>query len=79
MRKRMKDMVLATEIKAQVYAGRIVNKLSEKNGNFIEELLKYILGIVLGGLVLAGLYTLVKNIVLPLVQSGIQNMFNYTA
>jgi hypothetical protein len=79
MRKRINEIVLETEIRTQVLARRIVGKLAEKNGNFIEELLKYIVGIVLGGLVLGGLYLLVKNIVLPLVQSRIQDMFNYTA
>ena len=79
MRKKLNELVLATEIKAQVLARRIVGKLAEKNGNFIEELLKYIVGIVLGGLVLGGLYLLVKNIVLPLVQTRIQEMFNFTA
>lgn len=79
MKERINEIILVTEIKAQVFARRIFNKLTEKNGNFIEELLKYIVGIVLGGLVLGGLYLLVKNIILPLVQSRIQDMFNFTA
>lgn len=60
-------------------AERAEIKLKEKNGNFLEEALKYILAIVIGALFLAGIYLLFKNIIIPTVGTKVQELFNYSA
>lgn len=56
----------------------VTEKLKEDSGNFIEEMIKYIIGIVLGALILGGLYALIKNVVLPALTSKVTNLFDFT-
>ena len=55
--------------------------------NFVEEFKKFIsrgnvldmaIGVVIGGVLLAGLYTLFNTIVIPNLQTEIGNMFSYS-
>ncbi|WP_321006530.1 DUF6133 family protein, partial [Hungatella sp.] len=39
--------------------------------------IKILISVVVGALLLAGLYTLFKDTILPTLQSKIQNLFNY--
>lgn len=44
---------------------------------WVPSLLKILISVVVGALLLAGLYTLFKDTILPTLQSKIQNLFNY--
>ncbi|PKM52475.1 MAG: hypothetical protein CVV02_01610 [Firmicutes bacterium HGW-Firmicutes-7] len=56
--------------------GVIKSKLSEENG-FVEEALKILIAVVIGALMLAGLYFLFNTIILPTLNERVTDMFNY--
>ena len=45
--------------------------------NYIDSAVKILIAVVLGGLLLAGLYSLFGDVVMPTLKSKIQEMFNY--
>ena len=45
--------------------------------NYIDSAVKILIAVVLGGLLLAGLYALFGDVVMPTLKSKIQEMFNY--
>lgn len=56
-------------------AGRL---LSEKKGeNYVDTAVKILIAVVLGALLLAGLYALFGDVVMPTLTRRIQEMFNY--
>ncbi len=83
MRRKLNEMVtkkyITSKIRTQKIAERVFDKLSENSGNFLEEALKYIIGIVVGGLFLGGVYLLFKNVIIPSLGSAVEDMFNYSA
>lgn len=50
---------------------------NNRGDNYVSEAVKILIAIVLGGLLLAGLYKLFGETVLPTLKSRIQEMFNY--
>ena len=53
-------------------------KLAERSAEgYIDTAVKILIGVVLGALLLAGLYALFKDTVLPTLVNRIQQMFNY--
>lgn len=63
-------MVQTMKIKAAV---------SNNSGeNYVDSAVKILIAVVLGGLLLAGLYALFGDVVLPTLKSRIQGMFNYS-
>ena len=68
--------------KLRAYAHRAANKvkgtLTNSSGeSYIDTAVKILLSIVLGALLLAGLYALFGNTVMPTLTRRIQEMFNY--
>ncbi|XTR39282.1 DUF6133 family protein (plasmid) [Paraclostridium tenue] len=55
----------------------LVDSLKSKKGNYVDEGVKVLIAIVVGALLLAGLYMLFKDTILPTVQNKVQGMFNY--
>ncbi len=52
--------------------------LKDKKGeNYIDSAVKILIAVVIGGLLLAGLYTLFGDVVMPTVTQKVQEMFNY--
>lgn len=52
--------------------------LRSRNGeNFVDTAIKILMAVVIGALVLAGLYALFGETVLPTLKQRIQDMFNY--
>ncbi|MEA4988985.1 MAG: DUF6133 family protein [Anaerovorax sp.] len=45
--------------------------------NYVDSAVKILIAVVLGGLLLAGLYALFGDVVMPTLKSKIQEMFNY--
>lgn len=56
-------------------AGRL---LADKKGeNYVDSAVKILIAVVLGALLLAGLYALFGDVVMPTLTKRIQEMFNY--
>lgn len=64
-----------------VIAGKameVKRKLAERSGEgYVDTAVKILIAVVLGALLLAGLYALFKDTVLPTLVNRIQQMFNY--
>lgn len=55
------------------------NKLIEKSGEgYVDTGVKILIAVVLGGLLLAGLYALFNTTIMPTLTQRITEMFNYT-
>ena len=53
-------------------------KMAERSGEgYVDTAVKILIAVVLGALLLAGLYALFKDTVLPTLVNSIQQMFNY--
>ena len=50
---------------------------SKRGEGYIDTGVKIIIGVVIGGVILAGLYTLFNGTVIPTLTTEIQEMFNY--
>lgn len=71
-----------TAIKASTFAivqkSKIQRAVANNSGeNYIDSAVKILIAVVLGGLLLAGLYALFGDVVMPTLKSKIQEMFNY--
>lgn len=61
-----------------VKAMEVKRKLAERSGEgYVDTAVKILIAVVLGALLLAGLYALFKDTVLPTLVNRIQQMFNY--
>lgn len=79
MRKVLKERFLLAEIKVKRVVYQVQEKLCENSGNFLEELIKYIIGIVIGALILVALYALIKTTLMPTIGERIKKLFDYSA
>lgn len=80
--KKLNDTMNKLVVKTYISAGRMKNKvvdvLKEKDGEgFVDTALKILISVVVGALLLAGLYTLFKDTILPTLTQKITNLFNY--
>ena len=76
----MKKFINKINSKATELAIRTKTALASKPGEgYIDTAVKIIIGVVVGGIILVGLYALFKNVVLVNLNSEITDMFNYTA
>lgn len=74
MRNMMKKA--AQNVKAvAVRAGMLMK--DTKGENYVDTAVKILIAVVLGALLLAGLYALFGDVVMPTLTQRIQNMFNY--
>jgi len=63
----------------KVKANRVKSVLAGNRGeSFVDTAVKILIAIVIGALVLAGLYVLFNNTILPTLTERIQSMFNYS-
>ena len=57
---------------------KIAGVLAQKSGEgFVDTALKILISVVIGALLLAGLYTLFKDTVLPTLTEKVRTLFNY--
>lgn len=71
---------LATKLKDKITGKALMVKAllrSERGENFVDSAIKILIAVVIGALLLAGLYTLFGDTVLPTLTKRIQEMFNY--
>lgn len=75
----MKKIVM--RLKGKIEKGQSVVRRVVSNPcgeGYIDTALKIIIGVVIGGVILAGLYTLFNTTILPTLTSKIGEMFSYT-
>ena len=76
----MKKLINKINSKVNQLAIRTKTALASKSGEgYIDTAVKIIIGVVVGGVILVGLYALFDNVVLLTLETKIQGMFNYTA
>ena len=76
----MKKLINKINSKATELAIRAKTVVASKSGEgYIDTAVKIIIGVVVGGVILVGLYALFNGVVLPRLNTEIGNMFDYTA
>ena len=74
----MKHLICKLKTKAAMTAARTRRILSDSHGDgYIDTAIKILIAVVLGALLLAGLYALFGETVLPTLTQRIKEMFNY--
>lgn len=74
----MRFLILKLQYKIKSQADEIKAVLSNKSGEgFIDTALKILISVVVGALLLAGLYMLFKDTLLPLLSERIKELFNF--
>lgn len=74
----MKKIIENIKKKCNAFATRTKTALARKTGEgYIDTAVKIIIGVVIGGVILAGLYALFNTTVIPTLTSKIGEMFNY--
>lgn len=71
---------LATKVKNQITGKALMAKAllrSERGENFVDSAIRILIAVVIGALLLAGLYALFGETVLPMLKQRIIEMFNY--
>lgn len=73
MRRMMKAVNTVNEMRV-----RAATLMREKKGeNYVDTAVKILIAVVLGALLLAGLYALFGDVVMPTLTQRVQEMFNY--
>lgn len=74
----MKNLMLKTQIKAMDKVNKVREILRSKSGEgFVDTAVKILMSVVIGALVLAGLYLLFKDTILPTLTQRIKAMFDF--
>lgn len=82
----MKGFIIEKKMKATNYFENAIRKidgkaaavLADKRGeNYVDTAVKILIAIVIGALLLAGLYALFGDVVMPTLTERIETMFNY--
>lgn len=74
----MKKIIENIKKNCNAFATRTKTALAGKTGEgYIDTVVKIIIGVVIGGVILAGLYALFNTTVIPTLTSKIGEMFNY--
>lgn len=64
--------------KSKIMYGKLYRKLRDKSGeNYVDTGVKILIAVVLGALLLAGLYALFNTTIMPTLTERITEMFNY--
>ena len=75
----MKNFINKLKSKFQKSVTTVQIVIAEKRAEgYIDTAVKIIIGVVIGGVLLAGLYTLFNNTVIPTLTTKIGQMFSYT-
>lgn len=78
LNEKMNQMLIAGYVRGIRVKERVFETLKQNTSEgFVDTALKILISVVVGALLLAGLYTLFKDTILPTLQSKIQNLFNY--
>lgn len=78
IKENMNRLVMKGYVKRMRAKARIAGVLAQKSGEgFVDTALKILISVVIGALLLAGLYTLFKDTVLPTLTEKVRTLFNY--
>ncbi len=80
--KNVKEMMDKVTVSAYLKAAKAKRKVTgiltrTEGEGFVDTALKILISVVVGALLLAGLYTLFKDTILPTLTQKITNLFNY--
>lgn len=74
----MRNLILTTQIKAKNMVGKVKKALTSKSGEgFVDTAVKILISVVIGALILGGLYLLFQDTILPTLTQRIKDMFNF--
>ena len=74
----MKNLMMKAQVKGMTFKEKSMKILMcNKGEGFVDSAVKILISVVIGGLLLAGLYMLFQDTILPTLQQRIQDMFNY--
>lgn len=74
----MKKILKKIENKGQSARNKIQNVIQDQKGeNYVDVGVKILIAVVIGALLLAGLYALFGDVVMPTLEQRITEMFNY--
>ena len=74
----MRKMMNKVAGSVKVTTGAAVRLLKDRKGeNYVDTAVKILIAVVIGALLLAGLYALFNDVVMPTLTTKIQGMFNY--
>lgn len=78
---KIKDKIIEVKVKKYLaldsIRNHLINKLSDNEGNWLDESFKYILAVVIGLAFLAGMYAITKDTILPTLTQKIKEGFNF--
>lgn len=74
----MRNLVLRTQIKAMNMVEKVKKALTSKSGEgFVDTAVKILMSVVIGALILGGLYFLFQGTILPTLTQRIKDMFDF--
>ncbi|MCM1991344.1 DUF6133 family protein [Oceanirhabdus seepicola] len=74
----MRNLILTTQIKTMNMVGKVKKALTSKSGEgFVDTAVKILISVVIGALLLGGLYILFQDTILPTLTQRIKEMFNF--
>ena len=76
MNKYVSKVVSGIVVKRNLLIEKVADKLRNNSGNWLEESMKYIAGVVIGLIVIAALVLLFKDTVLPALKTKVSDAFN---
>lgn len=75
---KMNELVVKGYMKGLQVKAKLADVFSQKSGEgFVDTALKILISVVVGALLLAGLYTLFKDTILPTLTQKVTSLFNY--
>mgnify|MGYP004540197223 CR=1 FL=1 len=75
----MRNKMMRYAIKAKLFKDKFISTMRDNSGQgAVDVAIVCLLSVILGALILAGLYALMKDTILPTLTTKIQEMFNYT-
>ena len=78
IKENMNRLAVKGHMKGMQAKAKIAGVLAQKSGEgFVDTALKILISVVIGALLLAGLYTLFKDTVLPTLTEKVRTLFNY--
>ncbi len=76
----MKNIMKKVQNKIDAFAVRAKTTIENvKAEGYVDTGVKIIIAVVVGAVILGGLYALFDNVILPILETKINSMFNYTA
>lgn len=76
MKNYVNRLVAGMTVKAKIFKAKFENKLKDNSGNWIDEAIKYIGGVVIGLIVIGALILLFKTKIIQGLEAKITEIFN---